>query len=265
MARALAIVVALTALLWTALAHAFEPPPISGHVLDTAGVLSQAEALRLDRKLDAARRSSGFAVVVFVPRSLEGESIDDVAYATFNKWKVGSAKGDDGVLLVVAPKEHKTRIETGKGVGGALTDIQSSHINREIINPRLKTGDFYGALDKGTDAILRELTEGTPGGGSEDGRGDARRGAAAGARRTSGWLKAGAVGAAVLLVIFLAIVSPTFREILFWLIFFGRGGGGGGGSSGGSGGGYGGGGGDGGSGYGGDGGSSGGGGSSDGW
>ena len=113
--------------------------------------------LRIDHKLDQARQQTGFAVVVFVPASLEGEDIADVAYTTFNAWGVGTKKGDDGVLLVIAPQEKKTRIETGKGVGGALTDLQSSHINREVINPLLKQGQYFEAIDKGTDAILHEL------------------------------------------------------------------------------------------------------------
>ena len=101
--------------------------------------------------------------------------VADVAYETFNTWHVGSKQGDDGVLLVIAPAEHMTRIETGKGVGGALTDLDSSHINREIINPRLKAGDYYGAIDQGTDAILKTLVSGTPGGVSDPGRGPATR------------------------------------------------------------------------------------------
>ena len=216
----------LFALLWTARAEAFTPPPLNGHVIDTAGVLSREQVLVLDRKLDRARRDYGFAVVVFIPGSLEGESIEDVAYKTFNTWKVGSAKGDDGVLLVIAPKEHKTQIETGKGVGGALTDLQSSHINRDVINPLLKQGRFYDAVDRGTDAIVSELVSGTPGGTSDPGRAPGKH-----ATETSGSSSLHAIGilAVLGLVIVLAIVSPTFRQILFFVLLFGRGGGGGGG------------------------------------
>lgn len=258
-----AILIALATFLTTALGLAFEPPPLHGHVVDTAAVLSQEEVLRLDRKLDKARKQTGFAIVVFIPASLENESIEDVAYKTFNTWKVGSEKGDDGVLLVIAPNEKKTRIESGKGVGGALTDVQSSHINRETINPLLKQSLYYEAVNRGTDRILHELTTGTAGGKSEPGMGKAKTGTGKNAPPTgfaaiSNLVKISAVVGVIVLVIILAIVSPTFREILFWVLLFGRFGGGGGGSSGGGGGG-------GGSGYGGGGGSSGGGGSTDDW
>src|SRR6185295_8192871 len=149
---------------------------------------------------------------------------EGVAYTAFNTWKVGSAKGDDGVLLVVAPTERKLRIETGKGVGGALTDVQSSRINRETIGPLMNEGKVYEAVNKGTDAILRELVEGTPGGTSEQGKGPAKKPSA-----ISDTVKFGAGIAITILVIVLAIISPTFRQILFFFLLFGRGGGGGGG------------------------------------
>jgi uncharacterized protein len=242
----------LAVLFWAPVAMAFTPPPINGHVMDTAGVLSPAQIAQIDRKLSRAQQQTGFAVVVFVPNSLEGESIEDVAYTTFNTWKIGSAKGDDGVLLVIAPQERQTRIETGKGVGGALTDLQSSHINRDVINPLLKQGQYYEAVARGTSAILGELTAGTPGGVSDPGmaqRANAQHGQA-GARDA---VRSGVYVVGFILVVILAIVSPTFRSLLFWMLIFGRGGGRGGGFGGG------------GSGYRGGGGGSGGGGSSDGW
>src|ERR1700679_3844186 len=121
---ALAALVALVALAFPA--FAFTPPALHGHVVDTAGALTAEEVAALDAKLDAVRQRSGFAVVAFVVGSLEGEPIDDVAYTTFNTWRVGEKGLDNGVLLVVAPNERKTRIETGKGVGGAPTDLQSN-------------------------------------------------------------------------------------------------------------------------------------------
>jgi uncharacterized protein len=256
--RFLAVLLALATVLWALVADAaYQPPPLTGHVVDEAGALTDQQKLRLDRKLDRARRETGFAVVVFLlPRLPEGMSIEDVGYETGNAWKVGSKKGDDGVILLASLEERKLRIETGKGVGGALTDVQSSHINREVIGPLMKEGRVYEAMDRGAEAILRELVSGTPGGVSDPGREPgAKRGAQPHKTGVADIVKLGVIGAILLLVIVGAIVSPTFREILFWVLLFGvfRGGGGRGGGGGG----------DGGSGYGGGGGSFGGGGSSD--
>jgi uncharacterized protein len=240
-------VVTSVLLLCSTLARAADwtPPPLRGHVVDQAGALTAAQAIRLDRKLDQARRETGFAIVVYIlPKLPDGMTIEDVGYTAGNAWGVGSKEGDDGVLLLAALAERKLRIETGRGVGGALTDIQSSHINREVIGPLMKQGRIYEAMDRGVDAILKELVENTPGGASEPGRDPkaAHKGRVQPATPAD-FVKLGVIAAIILGVIVLAIVSPTFREILFLVLLFGRSGGGGGGGSRDSGSGYGGGGG----------------------
>lgn len=248
LAALLALAALLLLLLPSARAQAaFTPPPLHSHVVDTAGKLSDAEELQLDQKLDALRRQTGFAIVAFVVGSLEGETIDDVTYKTFNTWKIGEAGRDNGVLLVIAPAERRVRIETGRGVGGALTDLQSNDIIRQRISPLLQQDRFYEAVDQGTAAIADALVKGTPEAGKRPGA-PPQLGA-------PDLVKVGLYAGLLLLVIVLAVVSPTFRSIL-WVIaqmifWSGRGGGGRGG------------GGFGGSGYGGGGGRSGGGGSSD--
>ena len=134
-------------------AATFSPPPITGHVTDTAGKLSRDERLALDKKLEDYRRCSLHEVAVLVTGSLDGETIEDVAFKTFRAWKLGRKKEDDGVLLVVAPKERKLRIETGKGVGGALTDVQSARILADKVKPHLKNDATFAAIDEGTTAI----------------------------------------------------------------------------------------------------------------
>ena len=135
----------------------YVPPPIQGYITDTAGVLSKEEVAALDEKLSAYRKCSTNHVVVFVPGTLGGHPVEDVAYGAFTTWKIGEAKEDNGVLLVLAPNDRKLKIETGKGVGGSLTDIESSRILREVATPRMKASQFFAAADEGTSAIGRAL------------------------------------------------------------------------------------------------------------
>ena len=179
-----------------------------------------------------AHKTRGLTVVVLVTGPLESTPIDDVAYETFNAWGVGAKGKDDGVLLVVSPEDRKIRIETGKGVGGAITDVQASHINRDIIGPELANGNVYVALNRGTGAILSALAKEAP-----DPATPAPR------RKTAleNPLVLGGLGALVVVIIVLCIVSRTFRVFFFgFLRIFGfllellgvfRGGGGGGGGS----------------------------------
>lgn len=251
LARCLAVLVAVlfTSIALPAGAARFEPPPLSGHVVDPGATLSAEQRLAIDRKLEAFREQTGYAVVAFVVPSLEGNTIEDVAYETFNAWKIGDEKADNGVLLVLAPNDRKSRIETGKGVGGDLTDLESIEILRSYVTPAMKDGDIPRAVSDGTDAITRALA------------GDLPTTAAPHAPKPesapfTSWIFLGLV----VILGLLAIVFPRFRWVLFGLVqvlLFRRasGFGGGGGRGGGGGGG----------GYSGGGGSSGGGGASDGY
>jgi uncharacterized protein len=138
-------------------ASAYTPPKIDGYVTDAAHKLGAAEIAALDLKLARYHDCSGNRVVVFLAATLEGESVEDVAYGAFNGWKLGDAKKDNGVLLLIAPNERKVRIETGKGVGGDLTDLESNRILREHVSANLKKDQFFAAVDEGTTEIERAL------------------------------------------------------------------------------------------------------------
>jgi uncharacterized protein len=235
--RLLVALMAFASLLASTLVHAapWKPPPLRGHVVDEAGALTPEQARHLDRKLDRARRQTGFAIVVYLlPQLPDGKTMDDVGYEAGNAWGVGSKNGDDGVLLIASLGDRKVRFETGRGVGGALTDVQSSRINREIIGPLLKEGQTYEAMNRGVDAVLKELVENTAGGKSDPGRDPSASRRHGGSHQAqpatlTDYVKLGVVGLVILGVIVLAIISPTFRELLFWVLLFGRFGGRGGG------------------------------------
>ncbi len=147
--------------LWPAVATAaYTPPPMRDAVTDTAGKLSEGDDRALEEKITLYRNRTGNEIAVLVVRSLEGESIEDVAYTTFNRWGIGKKGLDNGVLLVIAPAERRTRIETGKGVGDRLTDIDCAIILRERVGPLLKEDRLHEAIDAAVDAIAALLDGG---------------------------------------------------------------------------------------------------------
>ncbi|WP_409564818.1 TPM domain-containing protein [Methylobacterium sp. J-026] len=158
LALALAVIAACLAVYAVgALAADLTFPPLTGRVVDAAGILTPDQRQALDAKLKAhADRTSDQVVVATVP-SLQGTTIEDYANRLFRDWKLGQAKTNNGVLLLVAPKERKVRIEVGYGLEGALTDALSRTIIAGAITPRFKTDDYFGGLDAGVDGILSIL------------------------------------------------------------------------------------------------------------
>ena len=129
-------------------------------VVDQARILTPAQVVDLQSKAQALYASSGRAFAVATVKSLEGYPVDDYAYRLGRYWKLGSAKGDDGVLLLVAPNDRKVSIATGYGAGGYMTDAMSGIIIRENILPHFKQNppDYGGGVEAGADAIIKQMS-----------------------------------------------------------------------------------------------------------
>lgn len=145
-------------LLASSLAQAFPIPKQTGWVTDTAGVLSTDEVADLNARLGRYERETGNQIFVLVTKSLQGEPIEDVGYQLIQGWRPGQKGRDNGVVLVIALDERRIRIETGKGVGGDLTDLQSNDIIRRRIGPLMREGRVHDAIEAGTDAIRQALS-----------------------------------------------------------------------------------------------------------
>jgi len=139
-------------------AIAFNFPPLTARVVDQAGVLTAQSRSDLEAKLKNLEDKSGIQLVVATVKSLEGSDVETYANQLFRYWKLGEAKKNNGILLLVAPIEHKVRIEVGYGLEGTLTDALSSVIISSAIVPRFKANDFPGGIERGVDGIISILS-----------------------------------------------------------------------------------------------------------
>jgi uncharacterized protein len=140
------------------LAFALDFPPLSGRVVDQAGVINAQTRGNLETKLKDLEDKSGIQLVVATVKSLQGSDIETYANQLFRFWKLGQSQKNNGVLLLVAPNEHKVRIEVGYGLEGTLTDALSSVIIASAIVPRFKTNDYSGGIERGVDGIISVLS-----------------------------------------------------------------------------------------------------------
>src|SRR6202047_398822 len=139
------------------LAWAFDFPRLTGRVVDQADVIPAAARDTMAAKLKDLEDKSGIQLVVATVKSLQGGDVDTYANQLFRAWKLGQAQKNNGVLLLVAPAEHKVRIEVGYGLEGTLTDALSSVIISSAIVPRFKANDYSGGIERGVDGIISVL------------------------------------------------------------------------------------------------------------
>jgi len=123
-------------------------------VNDYTNVLSWQQVSSLEQKLTAFDDSTSTQIAVVLIPSLEGYDVSDYAVRLAEKWGVGSAENDNGIMLLVSIGDRKVTIQTGYGVEGALPDAIAKRIIENEIKPEFKTGNYYAGLEKGTDAII---------------------------------------------------------------------------------------------------------------
>jgi uncharacterized protein len=132
-------------------------PKLTGRVVDEAHLLSPEQTAALDAKLAGLETQSQRQMVIATIPDLEGYEIEDYGYRLGRAWGIGDKQRNDGILLIVAPKEHKVRIEVGYGLEGIITDALSSVIiSREVV-PRFKAGDYPGGIAAATDQLIAQL------------------------------------------------------------------------------------------------------------
>ena len=136
---------------------ALDVPPLTGRIVDLAHVLPQSTVEALTARLTAHEGQSSNQVAVLTIPSLESESLEEFTHRVATTWKLGRKGTDNGVLLLVAIKERKVRIEVGYGLEGILTDVRSAQIIRNEIIPRFRAGDMSGGILEGTYAILKTI------------------------------------------------------------------------------------------------------------
>ena len=148
----------LVCLLWTlSLVAAPEFPALSGRVVDNANMLNAAEQRRIGELLAGHERAAGNQVVVATLSDLQGYDIETFSYQLGRHWGIGQRENNNGVLLVVAKRERKVRIEVGYGLEGQLTDAISANIIQAVILPAFKRGQFARGIEAGAAAIVQAL------------------------------------------------------------------------------------------------------------
>jgi uncharacterized protein len=158
-ARAHAFFAALIALFVAVGATQAAPtfPPLTGRVVDDAGILSPDAQSKLTALLAEHEQQTGNQVVVVTLKSLQGYDIQQYGYQLGRAWGIGQKGKNNGVLLIVSQNPHKVGIETGYGMEGDLTDAQSKLIIENTILPYFKKGDYDSGVLAGTVQMLQVL------------------------------------------------------------------------------------------------------------
>jgi uncharacterized protein len=138
-------------------APSFQVPSLQGPVMDLAHVMSQQDQDILEGWIREFHSLGKGQLQVLTLPNLGGLSIEEASIRITDKWKIGDAKRDDGVLLLVAMQEHRLRIEVGQGLEGTLPDIRAKQIVSDVMTPFFRQGQASQGILQGAREILREI------------------------------------------------------------------------------------------------------------
>ncbi len=138
-------------------AQAWEKPsPSEGLIINrsTENPLTAEEERSLESQLQAQNDSNGLQIVVLFVDHVE----DDIAFTAAElgqAWGIGgSAKKDNGALLLIALKDRKMALEVGYGLEGTVTDLQAKRVIEEILVPTFKEGQRAQGLSLAAKRIV---------------------------------------------------------------------------------------------------------------
>jgi len=151
----------------------------TGYVSDLAGVISPSAKSQLEALCAEVEQKTGAQMAIVTVPSLQSESVENYAVNLFKQLGVGSKKDDRGVLLLVAPHEHKYRIEVGYGLEPVINDARAGDAGRAMV-PYLRQGDYGKATEIAAWQLAKYLADDSgvtltgqpPAGENRDGRAD---------------------------------------------------------------------------------------------
>lgn len=129
-------------------------PQLKGYINDYADMISAKTENELSSKLKDFEGASSNQIVILTIPSLEGFPIEDYSIKVVDAWKLGQKGKDNGILFMVAKNDRKIRLEIGRGLEGAVTDLLAGRIIDDIVSPNFKQGNFDKGFSSAVDALI---------------------------------------------------------------------------------------------------------------
>jgi uncharacterized protein len=138
----LALLLALAVTAWGIDTKKLQP---TGYVNDFSNTLDATSKQTLEDYCANLERVTGVQMAIVLVNTLDGEPVEDVANRLYRQWGIGKKGKDEGILILLAVKDRKSRAEIGYGIEPIISDGAAGGILRQI-RPILQQGNYGGAL-----------------------------------------------------------------------------------------------------------------------
>jgi uncharacterized protein len=136
-----------------------EKAPVQNLVQDYADVMTDAEEQSLRQALLAFEDSTSTQILVVTVTDLCGYDKFQFTHTLAEKWSVGSDGKDNGVVIMVKPKEIDGRgevfIASGRGIEGVLPDAIGKRIVENEMIPYFKQKNYFGGIANAATTVMQ--------------------------------------------------------------------------------------------------------------
>lgn len=143
---------------WAACAVDFASLKPEGYVSDFARVLDTASRTQLERYCALVEKKTGAQMALVTLESVAGEPIEDVVNAMYRRWGIGKRETNEGVMLLLATRDRRMRLEVGYGLEPAIPDGFAGSVLRSM-RPALRQGRYDEALMEAAHVLGSRIAE----------------------------------------------------------------------------------------------------------
>lgn len=136
--------------------------PVYGgvYVNDLANVITDEDEAIIRAQLKALFKDHGVEATVLTidSRKTYGNSanIEDFATGLFNKWGIGDATRNDGILILIASNDREMRVELGTGYGYEFDFAAGDVIDQNFL-PSFRNDMYSQGIRLGTSEVVRRI------------------------------------------------------------------------------------------------------------
>lgn len=129
-----------------------------GYVTDLAGVINPATRQKIELLATEVEQKTTAQIAVVTVNSLEGQSREEYAVDLYKHLGIGTKGKDNGVLILIAPKDRQYKIEVGYGLEPVINDARAGDVGRDMV-PDLRKGDYSAAALTGASGVAQFIAK----------------------------------------------------------------------------------------------------------
>lgn len=136
-----------------------DAPAKASPIVDLAGIINNDSLVTaLNTQLDTLSHQTGNQVVVVTVNDMGGLDPKEFATELGNKWGIGGKNLNNGLVIVIKPKNEsgsgQVGFATGYGLEGSFPDVFCKRLQADYMIPHFKENDYAGGIEAAVAEII---------------------------------------------------------------------------------------------------------------